>query len=129
VNSEIRRKAWPILLSMKASSPVKVVAEPLLPSEQAQVQKDVDRSLFNFDYYNTLNEETAKAVKEQLKEVLTELLQRNKFHYYQGYNDFCSVFLLIMGKRLGGRAAEIASQFLIKYLSDMPFTCTISVFP
>ena len=78
------------------------------------MKKDVDRSMKNFDFYNSLNEENEESYKVQLREIILELLSRNGFHYYQGYNEFCSVFLLILGKKQGIKAAEIASKFLIK---------------
>ncbi len=106
----------------KVEEPQKTVEpKPKPHADEAQVQKDVDRSLHNFDFYNTLNEETSAICKRQLKEMIMELLCRNDFHYYQGYNDICSVFLLIMGKKHGCKAAEIASQYLIKYLFDSAF--------
>ncbi len=89
-------------------------AKFLTEKDEQQVLKDVDRSLHNFDFFNALNEENAAAYKTQLKEMLIELLEKNRFHYYQGYNDFCSVFLLILGKKQGTKAAEVASKYLIK---------------
>eukprot|EP01022_Parablepharisma_sp_SALTPOND_P020134 TRINITY_DN3579_c0_g1_i1.p1 TRINITY_DN3579_c0_g1~~TRINITY_DN3579_c0_g1_i1.p1 ORF type:complete len:433 (-),score=34.03 TRINITY_DN3579_c0_g1_i1:4025-5215(-) len=101
-------------IQIEGASSVPKVVKFLSEKDELQVQKDINRSMHNFDFFNTLNEETAASYKEQLKEMILELLYRNGFHYYQGYNDFCSVFLLILGKKQGIKAAEVASKFLIK---------------
>ena len=88
--------------------------------DEVQLQKDIGRSCSNFDYFHTLNEEAALALRTDLKGMILELLKKNNFNYYQGYNDICSVFLIIMGRKLGFRAADIASRYLIKYLFQCP---------
>lgn len=82
-------------------------------ADKEQVLKDITRSMNNIDYFNSLNEEVALDYKEQLKEMLFALLGSNKFHYYQGYNELCSIFLLILGKKKALKAAELVSKNLI----------------
>eukprot|EP00826_Nyctotherus_ovalis_P028281 TRINITY_DN2235_c0_g1_i5.p1 TRINITY_DN2235_c0_g1~~TRINITY_DN2235_c0_g1_i5.p1 ORF type:complete len:429 (+),score=125.95 TRINITY_DN2235_c0_g1_i5:320-1606(+) len=121
--SQLQEKAPEFKLVQKATMTPKQVT--LTPSEIAvksrlsekdreQVQKDIGRSMNNFDYFNSLNEESAADYKAQLKQMLIELLSKNDFHYYQGYNELCSVFLLILGKKQGIKAAEVTSYYLIK---------------
>jgi hypothetical protein len=91
-----------------------VIKNRLSEKDREQIQKDIGRSMNNFDYFNSLNEESAADYKTQLKQMLIELLSKSDFHYYQGYNELCSVFLLILGKKQGSKAAEMTSYNLIK---------------
>jgi len=95
------------------STPISQIKK-LSEKERSQVEKDIERSLHHFDFYNALNEETASNYKVQLRDMIIDLLEKNSYGYYQGYNDFCSVFLLILGKKLGYKVAEAASKFLVK---------------
>jgi len=79
-----------------------------------QVKKDINRSMYNFDYFNTLNEEAAEKYTKELEDMLITLLATNKYNYYQGYNELVSVFLLVLGKKQGMKTAEIVSEYLIK---------------
>eukprot|EP00826_Nyctotherus_ovalis_P061346 TRINITY_DN8722_c0_g2_i2.p1 TRINITY_DN8722_c0_g2~~TRINITY_DN8722_c0_g2_i2.p1 ORF type:complete len:255 (-),score=16.51 TRINITY_DN8722_c0_g2_i2:667-1431(-) len=88
--------------------------EELSEGDIIQVKKDINRSMHNFDFFNSLNEETAEKYKRQLEEMILELLSNNKFNYYQGYNELCSVFLLVLGSKQGTKTAEMVSKFLIK---------------
>jgi len=90
------------------------IKNKLSEKDREQVKKDIGRSMNNFDYFNSLNEESAADYKTQLEQMLIELLSKNDFHYYQGYNELCSVFLLILGKKQGSKAAEVTSYYLIK---------------
>ena len=46
--------------------------------------------------------------------MITAILNRNEhLHYYQGFHDFISVFLLTLGPNLGFYCAEQASKFFI----------------
>jgi hypothetical protein len=95
-----------------------------------QVQKDVDRSFIGFDAAKALTKRERQLKKIQLKLIILAILNRNQFHYYQvdiiiyacsfyillkGFNDFCSIFLMVLGENLGFHVAEIASRFLLKY--------------
>eukprot|EP00826_Nyctotherus_ovalis_P006459 TRINITY_DN11533_c0_g1_i1.p1 TRINITY_DN11533_c0_g1~~TRINITY_DN11533_c0_g1_i1.p1 ORF type:complete len:301 (-),score=81.87 TRINITY_DN11533_c0_g1_i1:681-1583(-) len=86
----------------------------LSEEDRIQVKKDINRSMYNFDFFNTLNEETAGKYTRELEEMLITLLSKNKYRYYQGYNELISVFLLILGKKQGMKAAEVISEYLIK---------------
>ena len=88
--------------------------EKSLIEDKIQIEKDILRSMNNFDFFTALNEETSIKFRTELKEIIIQLISRNRFHYYQGYNELCSVFLLILGKKQGVKAAEIVSTFLIK---------------
>lgn len=89
-------------------------SKELSEEDRIQVKKDINRSMYNFDFFNTLNEETAEKYTKELEEMLITLLSENKYHYYQGYNELISVFLLILGKKQGMKAAEVVSEYLIK---------------
>ena len=135
ISNEIRRKAWAVLLNLnhpiispeiekssKTKEEVKTkdsntTMEYMMDDKNTnciELKKVIGRSMYNFDFFNSLNEETSEKYKLELEEMIFEILAKNKFQYYQGYDELCSVFLLIMGKKLGTKAAEMVSKFFIK---------------
>jgi len=84
-----------------------------------QTKGAIGRTMYKFDFFNSLNEETAEKYKIDLECIMHQVLTKNKFQFYQGYDEFCCVFLLILGKKQGAKAAEIASHFFLKdFLQD-----------
>ena len=94
-------------------------------NNQYQIHVDVLRSMNNFTYFNSLSEKIMENYKIQLEEIIMNLLNNNGFQYYQGYNYFCSVFLLILGREKGLEVAEKASQYYFKDLLAEAFPNTI----
>eukprot|EP00826_Nyctotherus_ovalis_P037743 TRINITY_DN3469_c0_g1_i5.p1 TRINITY_DN3469_c0_g1~~TRINITY_DN3469_c0_g1_i5.p1 ORF type:complete len:168 (+),score=16.69 TRINITY_DN3469_c0_g1_i5:245-748(+) len=75
--------------------------------------------MHKFDFFNSLNEETAEKYKADLRDMIYQLLTKNKYQFYQGYDEFCCVLLLILGKKQGIKAATTASKFFLKdFLRD-----------
>ncbi|KAJ1980953.1 GTPase-activating protein gyp8 [Dimargaris cristalligena] len=73
-----------------------VLAHP----DEAQLKLDVGRTHFPLAPYQ----------QDQLTQITHTLLRRNSWlHYYQGLNDICTVFLLVLGPELAPAAAENAS--------------------
>lgn len=102
VSDEARRQAWPLLLGNTSQEDVKPGIEEYenwkdLPKhrDEDQVQLDVNRS---FIYYP--NDQSAKNIdrrKEELSDLITEVLRRQPYLcYFQGYHDICQVFLLVL---------------------------------
>lgn len=53
--------------------------------------------------------------REQLQTIILCILSKNKdLHYYQGFHDFVSVFLITLGQNLGFYCSNIASEYFIK---------------
>jgi len=88
-------------------------------ADKEQILKDIGRTMNNLDYFNSLNEEVALNYKSQLKEMLFTLISNKHFHYYQGYNELCSIFLLVLGKKRAIEVAEVVSKnFIGDFLLD-----------
>ncbi|KAK6512799.1 hypothetical protein TWF506_008965 [Arthrobotrys conoides] len=136
VNDEIRKRAWPILLGYD-SSVVKTELEEAkvkledgkivlqdylgrapytdLPShrDEEQVALDVNRS---FVYYPSgLTSEEMDAQKQELQDLIVEVLRRHPILcYFQGFHDICQVILLVLGPKLAPLAVEYMSLLRIR---------------
>lgn len=90
-------------------------------SEKAwlQTKEVIGRTMHKFDFFNSLNEETAEKYKADLRDMIYQLLTKNKYQFYQGYDEFCCVLLLILGKKQGIKAAATISKFFLRdFLRD-----------
>lgn len=98
VEDKLRRTAWPILLgSSNAPSGTKVPWTSLPPHrDEEQVKLDVNRS---FVYYpNNESDKQLEWRKQELSDVITEVLRRYPaLCYFQGYHDIVQVILLVLG--------------------------------
>ncbi|TGO24552.1 hypothetical protein BPAE_0100g00200 [Botrytis paeoniae] len=100
VSDEVRRQAWPILLGCDnehGDTKGDLTSWKELPKheDEDQVALDVNRS---FIYYP--NDQTSKEIghrKEELSDLIIEVLRRNPYLcYFQGYHDICQVLLLVL---------------------------------
>ncbi|KAI9760407.1 MAG: hypothetical protein M4579_001703 [Chaenotheca gracillima] len=118
IEDQVRRKAWPILLGadpQRDRDGEKLGDWRILPRhrDEDQVRLDVDRS---FIYYpNDLSPEELSRRKEQLSELITQVLRQNAYlSYFQGYHDICQVFLLVLGPEASVSAVERISVLRIR---------------
>ncbi|KAF2137165.1 uncharacterized protein K452DRAFT_302198 [Aplosporella prunicola CBS 121167] len=113
LSDDLRREAWPILLGANdADDPV--AWEKLQPhADEDQVKLDVNRS---FVYYpNDLSEEQLDCRKQELSDVITQVLRRHaRLCYFQGYHDIVQVFLLVLGAQLSVPAVTRLSLLRIR---------------
>ncbi|TVY29467.1 TBC1 domain family member 20, partial [Lachnellula hyalina] len=113
LSDDLRCQAWPLLLGYPShDNDVESETEEReiwkrLPKhrDEDQVQLDVNRS---FIYYP--NDQSVKDLnrrKEELSDLITEVLRRQPYLcYFQGYHDICQVFLLVLEHR--DRSAAVA---------------------
>ncbi|KAK4964891.1 hypothetical protein LTR28_003577 [Elasticomyces elasticus] len=99
VEDEIRRIAWPLLLGCgDGGGSTSQPSWQTLPAhrDEHQVELDVNRS---FIYYPKGESETQiDSRKQQLSNVITEVLRRHPLLcYFQGYHDIVQVLLLVLG--------------------------------
>lgn len=47
------------------------------------------------------------------------------FHYYQGYHDVCTIFLLVLDERSGYLAASHAAKYFFRDYLVQDFTCSV----
>ncbi|DBA02720.1 TPA: hypothetical protein N0F65_010545 [Lagenidium giganteum] len=66
--------------------------------EDDQIEKDVERSLWHYDVVKTIRESDRRTKRRSLTWIINSVLRTDpELHYYQGYHDICSVFLLVTG--------------------------------
>ncbi|RLN96523.1 hypothetical protein BBJ28_00018295, partial [Nothophytophthora sp. Chile5] len=105
VSDAFRQELWPFLLN---SDTVEDSALDLPPTDDtsstekahrdaAQVEKDVERSLWHYDVVLGIKESDRRAKRRALTRIITGVLQTNaELYYFQGYHDIVSVFLLAL---------------------------------
>ncbi|KAI7865986.1 rab-GTPase-TBC domain-containing protein [Mucor mucedo] len=96
----IRRRVWPYLLHCTDPEIQNTMeGSPDVPhKDESQVKLDVVRS-FNSYPKNVGPEDKAK-LEGQLDRVITHVLRAYpSLHYYQGFHDICSVFILLFGEK------------------------------
>lgn len=96
VNDGLRCKVWPKLLAVDSKDVVPLKEESIFQHKDVdQVAKDIDRSLWRF----TIGQAYLRRTKrQQLSRIVNAILSRNpELHYYQGYHDIASIFLLVAG--------------------------------
>ncbi|OCL13258.1 hypothetical protein AOQ84DRAFT_385531 [Glonium stellatum] len=98
VDDELRRTAWPILLGSRDDPLDAKISWTSLPPhrDEDQVKLDVNRS---FVYYpNNESDKQLERRKQELSDVITEVLRRYPaLCYFQGYHDIVQVILLVLG--------------------------------
>ncbi|KAF2467359.1 putative TBC domain protein [Lindgomyces ingoldianus] len=97
VNDRLRCTAWPLLLGCNNDVSSNQPPWSTLPPhrDENQVALDVNRA---FVYYPNESERKLDVRKEELSDVIVEVLRRYPLLcYFQGYHDIVQVFLLVLG--------------------------------
>ncbi|KAF4134057.1 Rab-GTPase-TBC domain [Phytophthora infestans] len=102
VSDEFRRDLWPFLLGIgEATHNTRPVTNSDLVEvhrDAAQVEKDVERSLWHYDVLQGIKESERRAKRRALTQIILGALSANdELFYFQGYHDIVSVFLLTLG--------------------------------
>ncbi|KAL0077385.1 rab-GTPase-TBC domain-containing protein [Phycomyces blakesleeanus] len=114
VNDAMRRRVWPVLLRCEET-----IGEPLeiltnTHKDESQVALDVPRSVNR--YPPNIDDERRKALQDDLKLVILHVLRScPSLHYYQGFHDVCTVFLLLFGVN---KAIVLVEKLAIYFLRD-----------
>ena len=116
LSAALRRKIWPLLLNIQDEATASRQCDRDLAldhREKKQVQLDVVRSMTHFG----LNRENRDVRLKQLSRVIDSVLAANPaLHYYQGYNDVCSVAIMVMDNEDAAR--QVAQQLARYYLRE-----------
>lgn len=60
--------------------------------------------------------EDKKDLENQLSRVITHVLRAYpSLHYYQGFHDICSVFILLFGEKYACKLMEPVALFYLRY--------------
>ncbi|CAH0477296.1 unnamed protein product [Peronospora belbahrii] len=105
VSNEFRRDLWPFLLGCKDDTCAELNGSRYTRNnsietrlDAAQVEKDVDRSLWHYDILQGIQESERQDKRRALTQLILGVLDaNNELHYFQGYHDIVSVFLLTLG--------------------------------
>jgi len=113
INHGLRKKVWPKLLAIDVENTSHFLEENYsLNADSDQVRRDIDRSLWKFTYGNAA---LRKKKREELSRIINGILHRHpQLHYYQGFHDICSVFVIICGEREAFAIMEKLSLFYIR---------------
>lgn len=116
VTDDIRRKVWPVLVGVDASSDTDLPSQTELEShpEYQQVILDVNRSLKRFP--PGIPYEKRVALQDQLTRLILRVIIRYPhLRYYQGYHDVAVTFLLVVGE---SDAFKIMEKLSTTHLKD-----------
>ncbi|RUP45483.1 hypothetical protein BC936DRAFT_148112 [Jimgerdemannia flammicorona] len=110
----LRRLAWPVLLHTWQGCYIRDKGSEQDLTDWKQISKDVQRSLYLFA--GSVPQKLKTHKQKELHEMIVEILWRNPgLHYYQGFHDICTSFLLILGKKQAIPAAENVALFFLRY--------------
>mmetsp|Transcript_18676 Transcript_18676/g.33784 ORF Transcript_18676/g.33784 Transcript_18676/m.33784 type:complete len:296 (+) Transcript_18676:144-1031(+) len=113
VSDKRRIEVWPKLLGIKPSS---TLLQPMANAHSEQIEKDCERSLHQFNVTSKMSAEAKVMKQNQLSRILNSVFASDSsLHYYQGFNDISSIFLLVAGESLG---QQLAVQSALLYLRD-----------
>ncbi|KAI8145968.1 rab-GTPase-TBC domain-containing protein [Fennellomyces sp. T-0311] len=112
VNDDMRRKIWPILLHCDRLVDTKSSTIEMHKDER-QAELDILRS-FN-TYPHGITDERKDELRSQLTGVISHVLRSHpNLHYYQGFHDIASIFLLLFDEKDAGTLMEHVSLFFIR---------------
>lgn len=100
VTDSLRRQIWPRLLGL---CPGNAVASNCAThcKFDSLIHMDIVRSLYNFDVLKGQTAESRASQAAQLTQLMARILQEDsELHYFQGFHDICTVFLLVAGEDL-----------------------------
>ncbi|KAG3121365.1 hypothetical protein PI124_g2337 [Phytophthora idaei] len=102
VSEEFRRELWPFLLggdgAKQNGRSITGNGSAEAHRDAAQVEKDVERSLWHYDVLQGLKESERRVKRRALTQIILGVLNANdELFYFQGYHDIVSVFLLTLG--------------------------------
>jgi hypothetical protein len=103
LNHRIRSLVWPRLVGVSASSYAPGSTDYRMHMKEhedsEQVRADVDRSLWNYKdskCVSGVEDEFTIQQRQNLSNIILSILCKHKeLHYYQGYHDIVSIFLLV----------------------------------
>lgn len=110
VNDDLRRKIWPLLVSVDPDDvePVPSIDDLKTHVEYNQVILDVNRSLKRFP--PGIPYEQRIALQDQLTVLIMRVITKYPhLRYYQGYHDVAITFLLVVGEDVAFHVMEVLS--------------------
>eukprot|EP00027_Filamoeba_sp_ATCC50430_P002344 CAMPEP_0168553946 /NCGR_PEP_ID=MMETSP0413-20121227/7516_1 /TAXON_ID=136452 /ORGANISM="Filamoeba nolandi, Strain NC-AS-23-1" /LENGTH=358 /DNA_ID=CAMNT_0008584651 /DNA_START=132 /DNA_END=1205 /DNA_ORIENTATION=- len=123
VNNALRALVWPKLLGV--SSDNAIISKKVSSKDVDQVAKDVDRSLWKFTQGKAYMRQEKRA---ELSRIIHAILATHpELHYYQGFHDVASVFLLIAGEENAFAMVERLSLYHIRDALDATLESTKQV--
>ncbi|CAO3648298.1 unnamed protein product [Cunninghamella blakesleeana] len=116
IHNNLRKKVWPLLLHCTLTNKKNKITtyKSRKHKDEEQVFLDIKRSFNTFP--KDLDERRKKVLQLELNQVIVQVLRSfPKLHYYQGFHDICTVFLLLFGQ---SNAIQLISHVALFYLRD-----------
>lgn len=112
VSTEIRKSAWPIILAAD-NKPWEIKDYSNKDSEL--IERDIERSIFGTDLTDSYTEEHRQEKRKELTKIINTIVKKNPdLHYFQGFNQICTVFLVTAGMNIAYHMSEKSSLTLLK---------------
>ena len=117
IDNKLRARVWPKLLGINRFCIPDYRKYVASHQDDSQIRCDIERSLWNHKENKDWMEPVRDKRRKALSDIIVAVLCRNRsLHYYQGYHDVCSVFLLVVNDdHLAFALSEIVSD---RYLRD-----------
>ncbi|KAJ3011126.1 hypothetical protein HKX48_007008 [Thoreauomyces humboldtii] len=117
LTNALRREVWPVLLHCSADQLVNInegTGVEELPRDAAQIALDVNRSLSHLLPPDTQDRRLFRMRKDLSKLMLGVFRKHPYLHYYQGYHDVASIFLLVLRPSLASSCLESLSLYYLR---------------
>lgn len=131
--NELRQRIWPKLLCINRYNIIdfRSCLNKVKYEDDHQVCCDVDRSLWSLMQSADWNDSLRSHRRNSLYHIILAVLIRNNgMHYYQGYHDLVSVFLLILeDDYLTFQIVERVSKWYLRDVMQKDFTIVTEILP
>ena len=117
--AEKRREAWPLLLGVDKYKTVdyRGYHQESVNDDDAQLRCDVARSMWNVDDTEQWCDAMRSTRRMTLYHIIGAIMSRNPaLHYYQGFHDVVSVFILVLED--DHTAFQVAEAAALRFFGD-----------
>lgn len=121
LTDNIRKRVWPKILAINRYNTIDYRSYLDPKKDFTYITCDIERSLFSYDHLQEWDDQKREKRREALSEIIKCVLSKYpNFHYFQGYHDIVSIFLLILeDDQLTFSMVEVVSlYFFSDYMSE-----------
>lgn len=121
LTDNIRKRVWPKILAINRYNTVDYRSYLDPKKDFTYIECDIARSLFSYEHLIEWDDAKREKRREALSEIIKCILSKYpQFHYFQGFHDIVSIFLLILeDDHLTFSMVEVVSlYFFSDYMSE-----------
>ncbi|OMJ77314.1 hypothetical protein SteCoe_23103 [Stentor coeruleus] len=112
LSTEIRKSAWPIILAAD-NKPWEI--QDYSNKDSELIERDIERSIFGTDVTDSYTEDQRQLKRKELSKIINTIVKKNPdLHYFQGFNQICTIFLVTAGINIAYHISEKSSLTLLK---------------